>query len=490
MTQHTRKDPRARVLSMTVRYKSATLDEFIEHHSHDVSRGGMFIKTPQPFPPGTLLKFEVRIAADRTVMQGVGRVVWKRDPSNSDAERPAGMGVKFIKLDDKSREVIDQLVEARHADTSAFDDGAGPELPDTRSSIPSSRNASSKHRSSPEKTSPAEPSFFPKSDGELREPDPEDCTVMKQATELLQEALREVATPDADASHSSSSLQAADDGEEMEVTKPGRPSGKYNDVAPSAKEEARPASKKPGSQAPAAERQHASSSSKPGTKVQSEKSESDRTAASSSAQHAANQRRAVSAQPSSPSGGGARGIVTLVFIAAAAAAVYWVTRPKPTPLPSPAQTPEPAAVASSRPEQEPSPAESSAPDIDLDEADAPPAEATGPDAALPEAASVPIASTPEPAASPPSPVRPNPPAVVAARPVAKPAPKPKPKPKPVEPKAEVAEEPAPQPTQTAPEPKVEPEPARETKPAVSATAKPEAPKVTAPTVADPSDNPY
>ena len=31
MAQDTRKDPRAKVLSMTVRYKSATLDEFIEH---------------------------------------------------------------------------------------------------------------------------------------------------------------------------------------------------------------------------------------------------------------------------------------------------------------------------------------------------------------------------------------------------------------------------------------------------------------------------
>ncbi len=61
MGQETRKDPRAKVLTMTVRYKSATLDEFIEHHSHDVSRGGMFIKTPSPFPPGTLLKFEVKI---------------------------------------------------------------------------------------------------------------------------------------------------------------------------------------------------------------------------------------------------------------------------------------------------------------------------------------------------------------------------------------------------------------------------------------------
>ena len=70
MIQDTRKDPRAKVLSMTVRYKSATVDEFIEHHSHDVSRGGMFIKTPSPFPPGTLLKFEIRIAEEQKVHAG------------------------------------------------------------------------------------------------------------------------------------------------------------------------------------------------------------------------------------------------------------------------------------------------------------------------------------------------------------------------------------------------------------------------------------
>src|SRR5688500_20269942 len=87
MAQETRKDPRAKVLTMTVRYKSATLDEFIEHHSHDISRGGMYIKTPSPFPPGTLLKFEVKIAEDQKLMQGVGRVVWKREPTEAGDER-------------------------------------------------------------------------------------------------------------------------------------------------------------------------------------------------------------------------------------------------------------------------------------------------------------------------------------------------------------------------------------------------------------------
>ena len=56
MTQDTRKDPRAKIVSLNVRYKSATVDEFIENHSHDVSKGGVFIKTDKPFAIGTLLK--------------------------------------------------------------------------------------------------------------------------------------------------------------------------------------------------------------------------------------------------------------------------------------------------------------------------------------------------------------------------------------------------------------------------------------------------
>src|SRR5436190_21681048 len=123
MAQDTRKDPRAKVLSMTVRYKSATIDEFIEHHSHDVSRGGMFIKTPSPFPSGTLLKFEVRIQEEKKVMQGVGRVVWKREAASATHDNPSGMGVKFIKLDEDSKHIIDQLVSQRGDRDGAYDLG-------------------------------------------------------------------------------------------------------------------------------------------------------------------------------------------------------------------------------------------------------------------------------------------------------------------------------------------------------------------------------
>jgi uncharacterized protein (TIGR02266 family) len=124
MAEGNRKDPRARVLNMTVRYKSATVDEFIENHSHDISRGGIFIKTRAPFPAGTLLKFEVRIAEDQRLMQGVGRVVWRREPERAEEGFPAGMGIKFIKTGEGAAELISQIVASREGEESSFDAGA------------------------------------------------------------------------------------------------------------------------------------------------------------------------------------------------------------------------------------------------------------------------------------------------------------------------------------------------------------------------------
>jgi uncharacterized protein (TIGR02266 family) len=160
MTQDTRKDPRAKIVSLNVRYKSATVDEFIDNHSHDVSKGGIFIKTPSPFPPGTLLKFEIRIAGDKAVIAGVGRVVWKRETAQSNSEQPAGMGVKFIKIDDPSRAIIDRLVDTKGGGRGAYDEGGGdsavgpPPTPEAATS-PAVHASAKDPRKGPPKPAPA-----------------------------------------------------------------------------------------------------------------------------------------------------------------------------------------------------------------------------------------------------------------------------------------------------------------------------------------------
>jgi uncharacterized protein (TIGR02266 family) len=216
MTQDTRKDKRAKIVSLNVRYKSATVDEFIENHSHDVSKGGLFIKTPTPFPPGTLIKFEIRIAGDKSVIAGVGRVVWKREAGQAAGERPAGMGVKFIKIDDASRTLIDRVVleksdagreydenpegaivigaeVAAAAEAHDRDKGAGPQHKATMMGL-GSVGGTPAARLAPG-AQPARATggggMFPATNSIGDMPEKKERTVMKQAAELLEEALKE-----------------------------------------------------------------------------------------------------------------------------------------------------------------------------------------------------------------------------------------------------------------------------------------------------------
>jgi uncharacterized protein (TIGR02266 family) len=530
MAQETRKDPRAKVLTMTVRYKSATLDEFIEHHSHDVSRGGMFIKTPSPFPPGTLLKFEVKIADEQKVIQGVGRVVWKRESETSDRERPNGMGVKFIKIDDASRKIIDHLVSTRADAGAAYEAGGGDGgsaktapsadpaaamtggLPDTSApgakaprkatmiglgSMGAHAAAKLSESASPPVAEPKAPpagtasggGFFPKSDSQADMPPPEDRTVMKQAAELLKDALREAGgsmddvgtRPDIKAAVPDSQREFAHEQETLAavpkpksdppVTTEKGPRTLRSDSASERAETTEKAEKKPEPKAEA----------KPASARPTAPAASARPAASSAAKPAA----AAAARPSNrpqpivseapADGGGSRVMVILAGIAVAAAAVFFLTKKEPEPA-----TPEPPAQTT------PEAAPASPPEDAVKAPEAPttapleaPSAAVAPSAAAaPSAAPTPSASaTPSAAATPTAALVPTvkpAPVVAAPKPVPA-APKPKPKPKPA---------PAAEPSEPA-EPST-PAPAAEPKPAEPAPAP--APK---PKPAEPSgDNPY
>ncbi len=107
-----RKDKRT-LLSLKIRYKSATLEDFIERYSNDISRGGVFIKAKKPLAVGTLLKFEFILQDQSTLIHGVGRVVWRREGAETDRENPSGMGIKFIKMDPESRSIVQRIAEDR-----------------------------------------------------------------------------------------------------------------------------------------------------------------------------------------------------------------------------------------------------------------------------------------------------------------------------------------------------------------------------------------
>jgi uncharacterized protein (TIGR02266 family) len=188
----TRKDRRAPV-SLKVRFKSATVDEFIEHYCKDVSRGGIFIKSSQPMAIGTLLKFQFQLKDESSLIKGVGRVVWTRSPEDAVADQPAGMGIKFIKMDNESRAIVDRIVDSHGDDSGAFDEGRATA---TQTEKPSERPRA------------ASESFFPDTEpAEL--PPPEDRTAVRQAAQFLAAALAEGGTDQAAAREAEHSAHEA-----------------------------------------------------------------------------------------------------------------------------------------------------------------------------------------------------------------------------------------------------------------------------------------
>lgn len=192
-----RKDQRAKVPGMIVRFKSATVDEFIEQPAQNVGRGGMFVTSPSPFTAGTLLKFELRAEGEPTVMAGVARVVWKRDAADGNTERPAGMGVKFIKIDDKSKGILGGLIDKNASGDAPPADAPKEEekvavVPKRAATMLGLGSIGTSKKDEAKTDAPkGDGGFFPATNPEAEMPPPEERTVMKQAAELLQQALAE-----------------------------------------------------------------------------------------------------------------------------------------------------------------------------------------------------------------------------------------------------------------------------------------------------------
>jgi uncharacterized protein (TIGR02266 family) len=97
-------------VTLKIKFKSETLEQFIERYAVDVSQGGIFIRTKEPLAVGTQMKFEFQLRDASPLIAGEGTVVWTRE---NDPSRPAiapGMGVRFDKLGDGSQQVLEKIL--------------------------------------------------------------------------------------------------------------------------------------------------------------------------------------------------------------------------------------------------------------------------------------------------------------------------------------------------------------------------------------------
>lgn len=82
---------------------------FFVENSANVSLTGLFIKTETPMDPGSVFIFEIWLGKQYRLVHGLGEVIWTR-PTMEGPDRPAGMGIRFLKMDAQSRATIAQAI--------------------------------------------------------------------------------------------------------------------------------------------------------------------------------------------------------------------------------------------------------------------------------------------------------------------------------------------------------------------------------------------
>ncbi len=80
--------------------------------SANISATGMFVRSQDLQPAGRTLSFELSLNRSRQLIHGLGEVVWSRR-FNLGADLPAGMGIRFLRLEGKSRRIVRSILDDR-----------------------------------------------------------------------------------------------------------------------------------------------------------------------------------------------------------------------------------------------------------------------------------------------------------------------------------------------------------------------------------------
>jgi len=104
-------------MAVQVRCRFPSIIDFVETQSVNVSREGMYLRCDTPPEVGARIDFDVSLDDGYVLLKGSGIVV--RVVTSGDK----GLGMRFVDLDDKSRKLINRIVEVN------VDEGKSPTLP-------------------------------------------------------------------------------------------------------------------------------------------------------------------------------------------------------------------------------------------------------------------------------------------------------------------------------------------------------------------------
>jgi len=87
------------------------LNALLSDYTHNISRGGTFIRTDRPLDVGTVLSFTIRAPelGQPIVLRGVVR--WVVDAGPAQAGRPAGMGIAFVYESEAQKNAVEDRLD-------------------------------------------------------------------------------------------------------------------------------------------------------------------------------------------------------------------------------------------------------------------------------------------------------------------------------------------------------------------------------------------
>ncbi|MBM7113320.1 TIGR02266 family protein [Archangium primigenium] len=103
-----RRNAERKAVGLLVKLKHTSVVSFIQEYAVNISPGGMFIRSREPQPVGTPVRFEVRIADGQRMLKGSAVVRWTRPVE--DVTGPAGMGIQFTELDTASESIVERML--------------------------------------------------------------------------------------------------------------------------------------------------------------------------------------------------------------------------------------------------------------------------------------------------------------------------------------------------------------------------------------------
>jgi type IV pilus assembly protein PilZ len=104
-----RREERRVPIELRVEYRR--LNSFFADYTKNISKGGTFIRTSKPLPPGTEFVFVLTVPKLEEPLRLNGEVMWTVDPTRATEDSPAGMGIRFKYQGASEREATEQIVE-------------------------------------------------------------------------------------------------------------------------------------------------------------------------------------------------------------------------------------------------------------------------------------------------------------------------------------------------------------------------------------------